>query len=83
MFRDAIEEVSKFTRPIHSISRTYNQTDVVPGTATLFFVNKDGWAVTCKHVLNQIIAVQKLNKNYTAFKKEIDSISTSNKNKKE
>lgn len=54
MFVKAIEEVGKFTRPIHTISRNYNEKTVNPGAATLFFVNENGCAVTCRHVIELI-----------------------------
>ena len=39
MFVKAIRTVGAFTRPIQSISRSYGSKDVIPGAATLFFVN--------------------------------------------
>ena len=51
MFVNAIEEVGRFTRPIHTITRNYNETVVSPGAATLFFVNELGVAITCRHVM--------------------------------
>lgn len=50
MFINAVERVATFTRPIHIIFRTYGSEDVRRAAATLFFVNSDGWALTCKHV---------------------------------
>ena len=41
MFVDAIEEIKKFTRPVHTIMRHYSNDFVQPGAATLFFVNED------------------------------------------
>ena len=54
MFVKAIEEVAKYTRAIHSIHRNYASTVIQLGTATLFFINSDGWALTCRHVVNQL-----------------------------
>ena len=68
MFADAIETVGGFTRPIKIITRNYKEPAVVPGLATLFFVNDDGCAVTCKHVAQQIIHAQTVNKQYAEFK---------------
>ena len=68
MFADAIETVGGFTRPIKIITRKYKEGTVVPGLATMFFVNDEGCAVTCKHVANEIINAEKINKNYAAFK---------------
>lgn len=73
MFVDAIETVAAFTRPIHSISRNYASTDVQLGAATLFFVNSDGWALTCAHVAKQLQLAEEINKKYEAFKNELAS----------
>lgn len=70
MFREAIQKASTYTRAIHTIARTYGSKQVIPGAATLFFVNKDGWAVTCKHVVDMLLAADKLNKKYNEFKTE-------------
>ena len=74
MFADAIETVGGFTRPVKIISRSYKDTSVLPGLATMFFVNEEGWAVTCKHVATQIIQADKLNKKYRAFRTDAANI---------
>ena len=56
MFSNAIKEISKFTRPILFVSRL-NSDKLIPGSATLFFINEDGYALTCKHVVTNIINV--------------------------
>ena len=68
MFADAIEKVGGFTRPIKFISRIYKDTVISPGCATMFFVNDEGWALTCKHVANEIIAADKINDRFAHFK---------------
>jgi hypothetical protein len=73
MFVKAIEAVDSFTKPIHTITRTYGGL-VSPGTSTLFFVNDEGVAITCKHVLGLITEADKLNKSFLEFKKERDSL---------
>jgi len=72
VFVEAIEIVAKYTRPIHSISRTYGSTVVQPGTATLFFVNSDGWALTCGHVIDILIAGEQLATKAQAYKEELN-----------
>ncbi|QRR03050.1 trypsin-like peptidase domain-containing protein [Dyadobacter sandarakinus] len=71
MFVEAIEKVDRFTRPIHFIFRYYNGTDIIPGTATLFFVNDEGFAVTCSHVARQILQAQSIYENYQKFRSEL------------
>jgi len=74
MFIKAIEKVGEFTRPILTISRLYDDKTVDAGAATLFFVNENGSAVTCKHVAAILVNATKINKNYEDFKKEKESL---------
>jgi hypothetical protein len=67
MFEHGVEQVSRFTRPVHTIMRAYGSTAVLPGAATLFFVNEEGIAVTCRHVAEQFIHADKLNQQYMLF----------------
>lgn len=71
MFADAIDQVDLFTRPIHSILRLYGHNEIVPGTATLFFVNDDACAVTCKHVAEIIGQSDAIFGRYNAFRAAI------------
>ena len=73
MYVHAIEQVDQFTRPVHFISRTYGGI-VSPGTSTLFFVNDDGVAITCKHVLEFIMQADSVNSSFDQFKRERDSL---------
>ena len=69
MFESAIEKLSQFTRPLHTISRTYGGL-VLPGAGTFFFVNDNGVAVTCKHIADTIQAANNININYQNFSAE-------------
>lgn len=80
MFADAIEKVSTFTRPVRFISRCYGSNTVVPGSATLFFVNENACALTCRHVAEEIIRAEKLNRNYAEFRQEMASLRSGGKN---
>lgn len=71
VFVRAIEVASGFTRPIHSISRNYGSTMVQPGAATLFFINADGWALTCRHVAVQLAAAEQLANKLQSFRNEL------------
>jgi hypothetical protein len=77
VFVQAIETATQFTRPIHSIRRYCGSTEVHPGASTLFFVNADGWALTCRHVAESFIGADQLYERYQAFKAERDSLSAS------
>ena len=70
MFVDAIERIDPFTRPLHSIVRLYGHDEVVPGSATLFFVNEEGCAITCRHVAELITNADTIHKNYRDFQGE-------------
>ncbi|MBK7682503.1 MAG: trypsin-like peptidase domain-containing protein [Bacteroidetes bacterium] len=67
MFVKAIEEINRFTRPIHTIMRTYGSSKVFPGASTLSFVNEEGVAITCRHVAEQILQSEKINQQYLLF----------------
>jgi hypothetical protein len=69
MFVEAIESVDQFTRPIYSLTRTYGGT-ISGGTGTMFFVNGDGVAVTCKHIAQLIIQANQVNETYAKFSQE-------------
>jgi Trypsin-like peptidase domain len=79
MFENSIEKVSAFTRPINSILRTYGGSQIIPGSSTLFFVNNEGYAVTCKHVIDILASAEKINQTYAEFKIERDKISKDGK----
>jgi len=70
MFVNAIEKVTEFTRPVHTIQRFFGESKVISGAATLFFVNDEGWALTCRHVAELFIAANLLQQRYQAFKAE-------------
>lgn len=78
MFEPAIEKILQYTRPLHTISRTYGGL-ILPGSSTFFFVNDSGVAITCKHVLNLIPAADTINQTFLKFKAERDKIPQDNK----
>lgn len=74
MFVEAIKKTSEFTRPIHMITREYGSDMVIPGAATLFFVNELGVAITCKHVAEIIAKADNVNNQYSQFRNEKGSL---------
>ncbi len=70
MFSEAIEKIAQFTRPLHSIVRTFAGKKLVPASGTLFFVNDEGYAVTCKHIAELLINSDNINKLFLEYKKE-------------
>jgi hypothetical protein len=73
MFVKAIDEIQNFTRPVHMILRYYGNDYVTPGTGTLFFVNDEGVAITCKHIADNIIHADRINQQYAEIRKEKSS----------
>ena len=73
VFVRGIEVAAEFTRPIHSITRSYGASVAKPGAATLFFVNDEGWALTCRHVTEQLLASNDVNLKYREFKGKVAS----------
>ncbi|HMG82087.1 MAG TPA: trypsin-like peptidase domain-containing protein [Ferruginibacter sp.] len=80
MFQSAIEKASTFTRPLHTITRTYGGL-IIPGAGTFFFVNDLGVAITCKHVVDSMIGAETLNANFEKFKAERKKLLNDNKYK--
>ncbi|MEJ7623156.1 MAG: serine protease [Pyrinomonadaceae bacterium] len=74
MFVDAIERAGGFTRAIHTIARLWGAKNIVPGSGTFFFVNCDGWALTCAHVAKQFLDAAQIAEQFNAFKAERDLI---------
>lgn len=71
MFSSAIETASRFTRPIHTITRGYGSNEVTPGSGTLFIVNEEGWALTCRHVVEVLLSADRINHHYHLFREEL------------
>lgn len=74
MFIEAINRVAQFTRPVHSIIRTYGGKNVVPSAGTLFFVNDQGYAITCKHIAEMLVSSDAINQHFEKFKQERNSV---------
>jgi len=70
MFETSIETVASFTRPIHVITRNFGSNLVLPGAGTLFFVNNDGWALTCGHIADELLGSEQLLQRYNAYRSE-------------
>jgi len=73
MFEEAIQTAARFTRAIHTLRRSYKSEVIQPGAATLFFVNADGWALTCKHVAQLLQAAEQLGQKRRTFKAELSA----------
>jgi hypothetical protein len=81
MFIKAIEKVAQFTRPVHSILRTYSGKQVIPSAGTIFFVNEEGYAITCKHIAEMLLSAETINAHFLQFKNEKKGIANDPKQK--
>jgi len=79
VFVAAIERAAEFTRPIHTITRLWGSTSVIPGAATLFFVNGEGWALTCAHVARQFSIADQVLAKFRQFKAELAAVPSGKK----
>ncbi|MBE6021386.1 MAG: trypsin-like peptidase domain-containing protein [Firmicutes bacterium] len=70
MFEDAIEKVSQYTRSVHSVLRAYGENKILTSTATLFFVNDEGYAITTRSFADLLIASGQMEKTFNEFKQE-------------
>ncbi|HDZ40663.1 MAG TPA: hypothetical protein ENH59_03150 [Bacteroidetes bacterium] len=82
MFVNAIEEAGKYTRPIHTISKSFRSNTIIPGVATLFFVNDKAYSITCTHLINLIVQSKNINKNYSDIKAERERLTPDGKYKR-
>lgn len=74
MFANAIESVGGYTRPLIYIYRNYGETIVNPGSATMFFINDEGCAVTSRHAAETILSSHNVNNKYFQFKNEKNAL---------
>ena len=81
MFVNAIEIASQFTRALHIVTRTYGSQQPVAGAATLFFVNRDGWALTCKHVAAHVAGSEAVATKYSAYAAELAGVKGTSREK--
>lgn len=74
MFEDAIEKVSQYTRSVHSVLRVYGNNKILTSTATLFFVNDEGCAITTRSFADLLIASGQMEKTWGNFKSDRASL---------
>jgi len=81
MFVSAIEIATQFTRPIYTIERFYGSKEIYPGAASLFIVNSEGWALTCKHVTGIFNGAEQLTRRKQAFEADLAAMRGKKKEK--
>lgn len=67
MFFSATKMQYDYLGWIKFITRNHGSTKIVTGSATFFFVNEEGWAVTCKHVAAELVSISQINAKYNNF----------------
>ncbi len=82
MYREAIKKNRHFTWPLLSGIKYYEREEIVPGIATFIMINEDGWALTCRHVAEEVMRFQDISQKYPAIKKELATAKTKNERKK-
>jgi hypothetical protein len=73
-FTNSIKTVKEYTRSIRTVTKSFGQNEPIPGSGTMFFVNDDGVAITCKHISNVLKHVQSVNQKWDDFLKDKGTI---------
>jgi hypothetical protein len=71
MFVESVEKAQVYTKSIHTIIRNFGSNVIQPANSTLFFVNSDGWAITCSHVVDCLLSESALDKRNEDYKNEL------------
>jgi hypothetical protein len=71
MFVSAVQKAWSFTHAIDVIRRRYGSSTIEPGTATVFFVNDRGWAVTSREVGKLLLQIQDIATKRDTFLQEL------------
>lgn len=69
-FSQSIKTIKNFTRPIKTVVKNFGPDKAIPGSGTLFFVNNQGVAITCKHISSVLKNVTAINKKWLSYLKE-------------
>jgi hypothetical protein len=68
MFVNSIKKVEQFTRPLFAISRSFENININQDSATIFFVNEFGFALTSGDVIEKFFPEQPYYEKYLKFK---------------
>lgn len=69
-YSHAIQQANHFVRPIRFISRNFGTEEIIPGAGTMFFVNHQGVAVTCKHITELLKQAEPIQQRYVHYLNE-------------
>jgi len=70
MFVAAIRQANLYARPLQILTRYFGSRDINRLAATFFAVNADGWALTCKHVVELMLDEGRINDRYAGYRAE-------------
>src|SRR5260221_13509519 len=79
MFTAAVERAFHFTRPIHFVTRNLESTTATPGAGSLIVVNREGWALTCAHVVENLRKAVQVRAAFVAYRAELQAMGAPNK----
>lgn len=73
MYKKSIKDNSKYLVPFVQGIKYYGSDNIEHGLGTMIILNENGDILTCKHIADQFIVNDKLNKNYNKLLNEIES----------
>lgn len=75
MFADALKKIINFTFPV-VVSKRFQSGKVESGCATFIILNKEGWALTAAHVVQDILIHKQHEKEVAEYNKKIAEINS-------
>lgn len=73
MYKKSIKDNSKFLVPFIEGIKYYGSDEIEHGLGTMIILNENGDLLTCKHIANELIVNDRLNKNYNKLINEINN----------
>lgn len=71
MFKDAIKKNLECVKPMATAYKTPYSDELITNMFSIFLINEEGWALTTKNVVNNIIAAENIHNTYEKVKEEL------------
>lgn len=71
MFEESIEKYTRIVSPIYTAVKFHRSDEILTGTSTITAINDEGWYITCRHVIENILSEKRVNENYLDFLNEL------------